>query len=313
MPILRACAVESMKAVDVALFSCGYESRCVYAAEKLQCRTGIALSFRDNQNATFALNARRFSELRIPIVSIGEERSAVMDYLKNADGNGARSVLIDITSMNRRRMAASIEAIEKILPDRKLSCYFSYCFSDYIAPLSEECYSSLDEHGPVSRYFSGLTNDVDQPLAMILGLGYEAGRAIGITEANDPSMLHLFVPTGGSGDFDRDVVACNSDLLSMSRSARRRTYGYDVNDFNLLYEKLESLVYGLIQSNHRVVVVPMGPKPFCLAALSIASVHREVSVWRASGLARENPVDRRASGKILVFESIVSHPNLPER
>jgi hypothetical protein len=293
----------SSEIYDAAVFSCGYESRSIAIPKRANYRSALVLGYDyNNATAVYRENVGGYKKLGLTVQRAHDAEVAglISEYLEPLKKKGDLKVLVDITTMNRVRIALSVEMLNRTSDNFRF--VYGYCFSKYVPPLSEDAYCSLASHGPVSRYFSGTTVDVDQPLAMVVGLGYEAGRAIGITEANDPSRVHLFVPHGGLGRFDKDVRIKNADLLAMQKNDSGYVHGYDVNEFDIVFEKLESLISGLVGSGYRVVIVPMGPKIFCLASLLVASVHREVSIWRASSGARESAVDRKASKKCLFAE-----------
>src|SRR5690606_3594454 len=105
-----------------------------------------------------------------------------------------------------------------------------------------------------------------------------------------------FMPQGPDKRFVDAVTSANRILILEAGGSM--LLPYDVLHPAATYEKLESLVYGLLP-NYRPVVIPLGPKIF--AAVSIALAIRlspQICVWRTSSGTGGEVRDAQSSGEI---------------
>src|SRR6185369_5500856 len=116
------------------------------------------------------------------------------------------------------------------------------------------------------------------PPAVVIGLGYEQDKAIGIIEYIEPTMVWAFRPRGGDPRFETAVDEANStfwDIVSPDR-----VIDYSVEGSLECLTLLESLISGSL-STVRPILIPFGPKIFAACCLLVASMHYpKVSVWR---------------------------------
>jgi hypothetical protein len=63
-------------------------------------------------------------------------------------------------------------------------------------------------------------------------------------------------------------------------------------------------VIGDLSRDYRVVVAPLGVKPFALISMLAVLRFQNADVWRVSGSTRSTPVDRKPIGENLLFEVI---------
>jgi hypothetical protein len=138
----------------------------------------------------------------------------------------------------------------------------------------------------------------DLPTAVVLGLGHEPGKALGIAEYIDGRELYAFM-TNPAFDmrFTRDVLKMNKQLIE--KLAVGHLVEYPLPKMTAMGLLLNSLVEGLSKT-HRVILVPLGPKLFSLFCFLFAMRHPEVSVWRVSAEEEEILAKRPPVGKVLV-------------
>jgi hypothetical protein len=138
------------------------------------------------------------------------------------------------------------------------------------------------------------------PASLVIGLGQERERAIGLKEEVDPKVVAAFLSRPATDpNFERAVIAANRDYLADVGPTLR--FYYPVRDFVTTFHRLLGVTRALRRET-AVVLVPLGPKIFALACFVVALVDREVSVWRVSAGPREKSVDRHGVGPPIYAE-----------
>src|SRR5207237_63415 len=133
---------------------------------------------------------------------------------------------------------------------------------------------------PLGWPFAGVHRDASLPLALIVGVGYEPDRALGVFDSIECSASLVFVPIGPDPRYLADVLTANQPLLDVVGQQGR--VDYDLNHPLDVMQKLASVCGGLV-NDHRIIVVPMGPKIFALCTLLVAwNLQFAASVWRVS-------------------------------
>src|SRR6185312_4803307 len=67
--------------------------------------------------------------------------------------------------------------------------------------------------GPASRFFSGWRTNAQAPIALVLGVGFEADRAVWAQETLEPAKTILFAPLGYEERFDGEMLRVNRSLF----------------------------------------------------------------------------------------------------
>jgi hypothetical protein len=70
-----------------------------------------------------------------------------------------------------------------------------------------------------------------------------------------------------------------------------------------------SVLYDVVSDlskNHRVVISPLGVKPFSLLSMLLVTRYKFADVWRVSGAELAIPVSRELMGPLLCYQVIVS-------
>jgi len=166
--------------------------------------------------------------------------------------------------------------------------------------------------GPVQG-FAGLSFP-HRATALVVGLGYDPGRALGIHEELDPNVVASFVARPAVDvRYERSTLEANRDFLELVDEALR--FEYPILDFLTTFQRLDGICRGL-SAEAGTVLVPLGPKIFALASFLVAARQREVSVWRVSAGTRADPVDRAAAGPVvaagLVWDTCAVQPSFLE-
>lgn len=286
---------------DIILCSSGYESRSRYLCKsyKLNARKKVVLGF-DNYTD---LATRKTNDLTFKItgyesiLSSGDSEKEVFDSLNFLLELNKESIniLVDYSSMTRIWYAAVLKFISlNDFSKSSVNIYFSYSFSQFVLPPTEP---SFNRHvGPIEGFYQ--ISIPDRPTAVIIGLGYVESRAYGLAEYFDVEP-HLFIADNSiSSDYYNHVISNNSDLLQTVKNDNIFTYPLN----NMVYtETLLSHLCRELKNNYRIVLAPCGPKPFTLLCLVTALRNNFIDVWRISAGIGEQPIDKKASGKILLY------------
>lgn len=283
---------------DVLIAACGYETRSRSTAESMEARPSEiwAYDYSDNRILAYDENADFFRASGTLIaVSAAALRDDLLSRLSDLERRCAKvlQVAVDISSMDRDRLASVVNAL---LADRSdpISVDFLYTPGQFDERMSGSA-GTIRVNRPAMG-LEGWASDPDLPLACILGLGFENELALAALESLEPSESFLFSPRGVDPRYD-EIVETSNQLLAGSGSLR--LLSYELDQPLTTFRSIESLVHSLVGRN-RVVIVPVGPKIFALAAMLIGVGYGdEVSVWRVSSGADRVPEDRLPSEKIV--------------
>jgi hypothetical protein len=267
---------------DLILGASGYESRASYLFSNniFIGENRVCFSFKNNKKHSREKNDALFASKKFEPVEIDHNSAnhlAQLFYtlISKSKGKDEIKILVDYSCMSTLMYASIFKCFYEIDLFEKVSIYFSYTQSVYSKPSNR---SQLKHHSPIS-----LLNNIeltDKKIALIIGLGYERDKALGLYEyfQSDLSDMYLFMTLNNK--FSKDVVENNSEL--MAKIDKNNIIEYDLNNVPYLVSCLDSLTSYLLNNNFRVVISPTGPKLFSLAALIIGMYHNNVSIYRSS-------------------------------
>jgi hypothetical protein len=302
----REIAVSPLQAVDPSgcqydafIAVAGYERRARFISETIipPAQRHIALGFPDQRVLSFEKNRKWYLRHDFEFLEPGDEEfSGVIKALleKTCAIERCVSLSIDISSLSRLRMAHILAAIVQLQNTYEVSVDFLYAVAKYSAPVDKSEPISFSD--TVLPFFAGWSPRLELPTVAVIGLGYEPDKAVGAYEYLEATKVWAFVPSGEDARYDKAVKNANAYLLK--RLSSDQIIPYQVDQPFSSFQNLESLAFGAKKSG-RVVLVPFGPKIFALACLLVACIHRDVAVWRISAGKFGEPVDRRASGKVV--------------
>lgn len=296
------------KHFDLALATIGYEPRARYIFENLCHRysAGLALGFEMQHELDYERNRSWYRSNSFSTQDISDEsyRSILLNVMKNtAADHKAISVVIDISSITRSRLASALVIFDSFAATMPVEVNFVYSLASFTEPPTVVKPNS--HVGPVAPEFAGWWNEPDRPLAAIAGLGYEQDKALGAVEYLQAAEVWTWIPESPIEDYSNALRKANQSLLEGVPLGRQ--LGYRVHDPFECYSRLESLIYGLSRT-HNPVLLPFGPKIFSLCALLAALRHPGVPVWRVSAEGQDNPVNREASGFVYGLSARFSPP-----
>ncbi len=282
----------------------GYEARATHLLKFInpsKFQKKIAFGFSNRKNSQRIENDRIFKEAGFTIIeSDGDSGDIASDQLKEMLKSAQESsirILIDYSSMTRSWYAAIIATMQAITDFKEIVCFFCYSPSVFEPPLATAPNQSVS---PISG-FGGLDAIDDRPSALVVGLGYEKDRAIGLLEYVDPAACFALITDPPLEKEYVDIVKKNNEsFLTLIGSDNQ--HRHPLSDLQRTSNLLLSLVWGL-KDQYRVILAPLGVKPVSLICLLLASRYSDIDVWRVTSGSKAGIQKREALGPILVLEA----------
>lgn len=294
----RISLVDAPSFFDLAISTCGYESRATFFLEDYQpeARRKMAVGYGFSECLNFETNRDALSANGYEFSSVADAdfKSFIESAIQECAGGEQHNlkVFVEMSCLTRFRLASLVEA----LCQYRVDVTFFYALATFSPPGSDEPANEFLE--PVSPYFSGWSGDIDKPTAVISGLGYEHMKAIGVIDHLDAANTWLFFPKSPIVEYDLAVESANELLLRDIDPSHLLKYG--VFEFSDLCRDLFALSSSLRQS-YRCVVLPLGPKLFALASLLAGAAYKELAIWRVSAGGFATPTERAPSGHSCTF------------
>lgn len=293
---------------ELAIATCGYETRSSYIFNTVTFQsnqtlvmdylcTGV-INYDINKSFYLGIENCNFIEIDERIsIRIQDFLALVRNEFKD---DATLRILIDISSCSRSIMAKLLIAISHVFSGRaEITCV--YALSAFDSPPDGELPSHISE--PVVGDLSGWSDDLSKPPCAVIGMGFEPGRALGCMDYLEIPEVRLFMPNGVDKRFEIAVREANAVLID--EAGNNSVLPYQILDPAATYEKMESLMFGLL-ARFRPVIIPLGPKVF--AALSMILAIRmlpRVCVWRTSSGSIGEAADRTANGEIAAFITLL--------
>lgn len=283
---------------DLSILGLGYEERATskYDQEKGLLGEVLALGYlTHNEILHYRTNKDKYISGHSKVFEGNDNdvKSYLNEWLneKIVDTDVPIHVLIDITVFSRSRLAALLYILVKNLP-KKSTLTISYEISKFVA--APDGLSPIKKVGDIIPELSGPIGDLNKPTALISGLGYEDGKALGLATYLEPEFNFALVPIGVDRKFDNLVVKNNQALLNEIPSSRIVHYRLD-QPYNT-YIDMRDLV-SATSSFATPLIAPLGPKILTAISVLIAIEFEEkLPVWRVSSDYEEKPVNRKPSG-----------------
>lgn len=290
------------------LATLGYEPRSREVPLQLKdAVVKLAPAFVGQHVGSYETNRDELLVARFDVSSVEESafsevvRTVVGAVAEVADGALPR-LAVDISSMSRWRIAMIVEELTQPEPGTALIVDLLYApavFED--PPATETPILSVE---PVSPYLAGWWDDLDQPLAAIIGVGYELEHASSAIDRLEPEQTHVFVPHGDDPRFLQKVVRANQGLPEQTRDIQGPV-PYTVTEPYQTFQAIETLVRRL-RGSQRVAVVPLGPKIFAACAALVCSLHHPAAqLIRVTAHERREPLNSLADGSICGLRLVV--------
>lgn len=289
--------------VDLFVAATGFEERAAFVSRKVRFRATrrIAIGFAEHRDhPTREANDRYYRDDGFEILELegAAEDSAVhlFQYLLDDVASESPVIVIDYSSMTRAWYGSFLRCLASYNRFSSIRTIFAYTPARFESP--PDSYPPNEFVRPV-RGFAGFALP-EHPSALVLGLGYDPGRALGLYLELDAGIVATFLarPSADSR-YERATCKTNADLLHFVPSHLQ--FEYPLLDFVTGYQRLAGLVHSLSQEAG-VVLCPLGPKVFALSCFLVALDQPSVSVWRVSAGQRELPRARRPAGHVVLTD-----------
>lgn len=315
-PCIAPLAAESLALIDgdrydAAIASLGFETRCRQIPEALGNvpRTAV-IPFGDRRELAYTKNSNWFGDHSWERVEIAEEEIAEwaggwLGALCAGRSEPAR-VAVDVSSMNRPRIAAIIEAILSLPEQSRIEVDLLYTPAKFRRSDHSQD-PPIFNVAPVSDYFAGWWTDLDAPLAAVIGVGCELEMAASAIDKLEPERTIVFRPEGDDPRYAREVDRANRALMQ-TRGVRPDPVQYRVADPFGCFSELETML-AMLERRFRLALVPLGPKIYAACAMLAAALHSETSqVIRVSAGTRQVAQDRTSAGNVYGLRVLLSPP-----
>lgn len=288
--------------VDLFLVASGYEERASFAASRLsslEVRKKVALAFTDRRHELCRPdNDRELIRLGFELVEAsGASGAAAVNAITMAArecSDGACRVLVDYSCMTRVWYAAIVTYLSE-RAERHMVVDFLYAPSEFSPPAP----ARPNKYVEALEGFSALSSP-EKPTALVIGLGYEADRALGLVNYIEPAVTVAFLSDPAlDSRFVEVTEEANGPLLRIL--GEEQIVRYPLGSLRATAALLESCCLGLLKE-HRIILAPLGPKPFALLSMLLATAHVGIEVWRVSAGEKGNVKSRKPLGTILCTE-----------
>ena len=292
--------------VDLLIYTVGYETRASYAVKNILSKEHLALRHEQTDMFSYENNcsyseSEGHSMIRAHIDSEEEIYRKMSEILKVLERKSDRANVIglDISSMQKEMISCVISQLFKLSEKFEILLKIIYTTGQYKPP-PEHSGVYTDFH-PI-KGLEGWTVYPENPLSVVLGLGYEPDQAVGVLEYFDPSGSWAFVPLGADDRFLADVKQANVSLWDFHLLKKESFLNYPVDQPGLLYSEIRGLV-DVLRRKSRVIIIPAGPKMFSAIAILVAlELGDEVSLWRASSHDHIEITDTLPTDKLVQFD-----------
>jgi len=246
--------------------------------------------------STDSLFLSKFEEEHFPICTLDHAINALNTRAAADDEKPSIEIHVDVSCLSRTAIGRLFAEIKNVSAKKAvdLSIYYSLaCFS----PPPEDWAGQNRAVEPLNYTFSGWTSAPDLPVNVIVGLGYEKGKALGAVEYLEPHERWVLIPNSPETKYLDKVTQHNSELVKGDYVKRLM---YEVLRPADTFFSLHSLLSGL-SATSRPVLFPFGPKIFFATSLVVAMAMENVSVWHVPGEHDDELSGREPSPHAAIF------------
>jgi hypothetical protein len=287
--------------VDICVASSGFEKRAPFFFQtyNLSCpeKAKVVFAFNDRQILKDKSNIESFNSLGFRVESAFENRFTEIETVLKSLLHQVRTkeevnIAVDYSCMTKVWYAGIIKFFSTFHSDQfnKINVFFVYSQSIFEPPIP-------DNPNYSASLLSGFhyLDSPDKVVACIIGLGYEENRALGLVEYLhvDYKNCYLFKSDKASNlEFYEHVNTSNKDLIDLVPNDH--IFDYPLRDLAYTDAILSTLVKYLVKDNNRVVIAPLGPKPFALLSILLATTQTSVNIFRVTQINNESIPNRFA-------------------
>lgn len=292
--------------LDFFIASSGYESRANFQSEKFHSisQKKYVLGFDvEKVDPTRKKNDQFFENAGFIYYEVSGE-NLISDLLNHIlldietfiSSDGLTHVYIDYSCMSRNWYSYLLYGFTLLQNNHRFRFYFGYSHAKYVCN---------DGNDTLNRIVKPLLGFCDlsvpsKPTALIVGMGNEANRVLGLKEYFDAVPYLFYSDPSYNEKYGEEVEEVNGSIIAETKS--ENVFKYPVND--LIYtEYILNNLCRTLENNYRIIIAPCGPKPFALLAM-ITSLKLDfpVEVWRISPGSKVSKIDRVPTGLISLLE-----------
>jgi len=277
------CELNGDEDFDLKLFAITGESRCWQLPELYRRSSGPAWVLKRQSSYVEPLALDAAVEERLRGARTMTESSFVESLSRlfsQVECENVR-VMLDVTCMPRVDMAWVVDALvsEATYCGKELDLVIGYVLAQYSEPPTE--LAANESIKPVLDRFAGWPDDATGATSLIVGLGYEPGKASGACEFFDATEVWVFSPTSPLREYDDAILSSNRAVIERAtRNGRYLTYPVD-SPASVLSQLLILVGDQLRRSNP--VILPFGPKIFFALSLAVSVHFPAFGVWHMTG------------------------------
>jgi hypothetical protein len=286
---------------DILIAASGYETRSIFLAQRIssvQVNKKVVLAFSERKEEfSRPFNDKVFVQLGFEFIpSSMNSTSEIINLLEKtcaAKKSDDLNILIDYSSMPKLWYDAIISFFsEKETDLRNIHVWFSYTPSEYSASLKNISNKYFESDLPTKLSL--------KPKALVIGLGYEKGRAQELAGKLNAQVTYSFYSDPAVDPrFVKELLENNQDILTKLDTGK--VIKYPIYDLNYINSSLTHLCVDL-RLSHQIVLAPIGPKPFTLMCFLLNARYPDIKIWRFSSEVPKEVYDRKPHGELLVYK-----------
>ena len=284
---------------DLLIASSGFEKRAPHFFQNFAIDDTMAekwvFCYRDRDIYEVEENIDAFLSMGFKVFDAYENshlemRQTLSNYLQNSRGKRVINLLIDYSCMTKVWYASVLQYLNDLQTSdyEEVNIFFAYTEAQFEEPSSANpSYSASLMNG-----FHALESP-HKRVAMLIGLGYEENRALGLIEYLHIDFKNCYIfktDEMSNPEFHAALKVNNASLLK--RIPKDQVFEYPINDLAYLDSILSTLVNHLRSEERRVLIAPLGPKPFSLLTLLLATKDPFINVHRVSQTPKSTPATR---------------------
>jgi hypothetical protein len=286
---------------DAFIAVSGYESRGTFLANQINVASipnKYVLAFTEKNDLLYReLNNQKFKAENFTFFQASSSDTSgfrkLIDEICDSIKKSSIDILIDYSSMPKIWYSEIINYfISKEEDLNSVNIWFTYSPSEFTRSISS---ISNKYNDPVKPILQG-----QKPIALIMGLGYEKGRAEEFTKMFNAKITYAFYANPSvDARYVQEVLDNNKTVLQNIK--QEQIIPYPIYDLNTVNDSLTELCIDL-RINHQVVLVPVGPKPFTLMCFILSARYPDIKICRVSSIINSGVSDRRAVGDLVIYK-----------
>ncbi len=264
---------------DYIIAASGYQKRSTYLAENLDIRISdkLVIIFDEQNHSKPRLeNEKFFQKLGFDSIKASPDEHTVIEKMMQTVCNGklnrTLNILIDYSCMPKIWYATIVKYLLKNdFHAERINIYFSYTPKKInILPQKHR----LKSYAPL--IFDNRKSWKKKPVALIAGLNNDLEIMRELIEELKPSTTYALIPSFmHDGEYFQSIIDNNEPVLKHIPSEKVLKYPAERPD--QISSMITSLCLDLrLESN--VILVPLGPKPFALAAVLLSVRYPDVMI-----------------------------------